>query len=63
MLNWIMVQCTRVHVRKYDSSITRFYQQVAPRRGEKIAIVAAARKLMRAIYIVLKEDKPFRLDG
>jgi transposase len=64
MLNWIMIQCTRIHVRKYDSSaITKFYQQVSKRRGEKVAIVAAARKLMRAIYIMLKEEQAFRLDG
>ena len=61
MLNWI--QCTRIHVRRCDSTITRFYRQVAARRGEKVAIVAAARKLMRAMYIMLKEDEPFRLDG
>ncbi len=63
MLNWIMVQCTRVHVRRSDSSITRFYEQVSARRGEKVAIVAAARKLMRAVYIMLKEEQAFRLDG
>jgi len=63
MLNWIMVQCTRVHVRSCDSSITRFYTELAMRRGEKVAIVAAARKLMRAMYIMLKEEKTFRLDG
>lgn len=64
MLTWIMVQCTRVHVRRSDSSaITRFYEKVSARRGEKIAIVAAARKLMRAVYIMLKEEQAFRLDG
>ena len=63
MLSWIMVQCTRVHVRWCDSAITRFYQQVSRRRGEQVAIVAAARKLMRTMYIMLKEEKPFRLDG
>jgi transposase len=63
MLNWITIQCTRIHVRKYDSAITRFYEQVKKRRPEQVAIVAAARKLMRAIYIMLKEEQPFRLDG
>lgn len=63
-LSWIMIQCTRVHVLHCkDSSINRFYTELAKRRGEKIAIVAAARKLMRAIYIMLKEEQPFRLDG
>ena len=37
--------------------------ELAKRRGEKVAIVAAARKLMRAMYIMLKEEKTFRLDG
>jgi len=63
MLNWIMIQCTRIHVRRCDSTITGFYKQVAARRGEKVAIVAAARKLMRAMHIMLKEEEPFRLDG
>jgi transposase len=63
MLNWIMVQCTRVHVRWCDSAITKFYKELAKRRGEKVAIVAAARKLMRAMYIMLKEEQTFRLDG
>jgi transposase len=63
MLSWIMVQCTRVHVRGCDSAVTRFYVQVSRRRGEKVAIVAAARKLMKAAYIMLKEEKAFRLDG
>ena len=64
MLNWIMVQCTRIHVRWCsDSAITKFYEQVSARRGDKVAIVAAARKLMRAIYIMLKDEQTFRLDG
>lgn len=63
-LSWIMIQCIHVHVRRCkDSSITRFYTELAKRRGEKIAIVAAARKLMRAMYVMLKEEQPFRLDG
>ena len=63
MLSRIMVQCTRVHVRRCDSAITRFYQQVSKRRGEQVAVVAAARKLMRTVYVMLKEGQAFRLDG
>jgi hypothetical protein len=32
-------------------------------RGEKETIVAAARRLMRTMYVTLKEEEPFRLDG
>jgi hypothetical protein len=46
-----------IRVRRCDSAITRFYRQVAMRRGEKVANVAATRKLMRAMYIMLK-NKP-----
>ena len=42
---------------------TLFIGHRVRRRGEKIAIVAAARKLMRTMYVMLKEEKPFRLDG
>jgi len=63
MLNWIMVQCTHTHVRYCQPSITVHYNKIKNRkRNNKIAIIAAARKLMRVIYVILKEDRPFRLD-
>jgi transposase len=63
MLNWIMVQCTHTHVRYCNSSVTRHYNKIKSRKGTKIAIIAAARKMMRAIYVMLKEDRSFRPDG
>jgi transposase len=64
MLNWIMVQCVHVHVvHCSNSSITRHYNRIKSRKGSKIAIVAAARKMMKAIYVMLKEERSFRLDG
>jgi transposase len=63
ILSWIMNQCTHVHVRSCNSSITKHYERIKARKGSKIAIVAAARKLMRCVYMMLKEDRAFRLDG
>ena len=63
MLNWIMVQCTHTHVRYCNSSVTRHYNKITSRKGTKIAITAAARKIMRVIYVMLKEDRSFRPDG
>lgn len=57
-----MIQCIRSQVRNCESAITRHFNEVMKRRDENIAIVAAARKLMRAIYIMLKENQAFRLD-
>lgn len=64
MLNWILVQCTHVHVRHCsNSSITQHYNRIKARRGSRVAIMAAARKMMCAIYVMLKEERSFRLDG
>jgi transposase len=63
MLNWIMIQCVHVHVLNCNSSITRHYNRIKETRGSKVAIVAAARKLMKALYMMLREERTFRLDG
>lgn len=63
MLNWMMIQCTHVHVLNCNSSISKHYNKIRETRGSKVAIVAAARKLMKAIYIMLREERAFRLDG
>jgi hypothetical protein len=63
MLNWIMIQCTHIHVLNCDSSVTKHYKKIKEKKGLKIAIVAAARKLACAIYMMLKEERAFRLDG
>jgi transposase len=63
MLNWIMIQCTHIHVLNCNSSITKHYNRIKETKGAKIAIVAAARKLTCAIYMMLKEERAFRLDG
>lgn len=63
MLNWIMIQCTYIHVLNCESSITKHYNKIKETRGPKIAIVAAARKLTRAVYMMLREERAFRLDG
>ena len=63
MLNWIMIQCTHIHVLNCESSVTRHYNRIKESRGSNVAIVAAARKLTKAIYIMLREERTFRLDG
>lgn len=58
MLNWIMVQCTHTHVRYCQSSITVHYNKIKNRkRNNKFAIIAAARKLMRVIYVMLNKGR------
>jgi transposase len=58
-LRWVMVEAAQTHVHKYDTSITRAYNRIAEKRGKKIAVVAAARRLLMCSYSVLKNKKPF----
>jgi transposase len=58
-LRWVMVEAAQAHVHKYDTSITRAYNQIAGKRGKKIATVAAARRLLMCSYSVLKNRRPY----
>ncbi len=53
----------RISIRYCDSSIIKRYNKIKERRGSKVAIIAAARKLLNAICLMLKEERTFGLDG
>jgi hypothetical protein len=58
------VEAARVHVQWCpESRITTHYEKVKRKRGEKIAIIAAARKLLQAIYYLLRNKEPFRIEA
>jgi transposase len=58
-LRWVMVEAAQTHVHKYDTSITRAYNRIAERKGKRIAVVAAARKLLMCSFSVLKNRRPY----
>jgi transposase len=63
-LRWILIEAARIHVQWCpESKITGHYEKIKRKRGEKIAIVAAARKLLQAIYYMLRNNEPFRIEG
>jgi transposase len=53
-LRWVMVEAAQTHVHRYDTAITRVYHRVAERRGRRVAVVAAAHKLLMCCWAVLK---------
>ena len=58
ILRWILVQCVWAHLRyAKDTSLTRFFYRVARKRGRQKAAVATARKLLKVMYILLKEKR------
>ena len=60
-LRWIMIECVRAHIRlNKDSNITKFYIRLAKRRGNNSkAVLAAASKLLKVVYWVMKEKRKY----
>ena len=59
LLRWVMVECTLTHLvhAPADSYIVKFYERVAQKRGKSKARVAAASKMLRVIFHLLKEKR------
>ena len=59
-LRWIMLECTRAHIRtNKKSNITQFYTRLAKIKGNSKAAVAAASKLLKVVYWVMKEKRKY----
>ena len=43
-----------------SSNITRFYERLSKRKGAPKAAVAAASKLLRVVYWIMKERREYR---
>jgi Transposase and inactivated derivatives len=51
--------CLGLHVTKCkNSSLTQFYNRLAKKEGKNKAIVATTRKMVKAIYWMLKDKEP-----
>lgn len=60
-LRWIMLECVHAHIRTDKSSnITQFYQRLAKKKGNSKAAVAAASKLLRVVYWIMKEQREYQ---
>ena len=54
------MECVHTHVRtEKESNLTKFYTNLAKKRGSSKAAVASASKLLRIIYWILKEKRPY----
>jgi transposase len=58
-LRWVMIEAAQTHVHRFDTAITRMYNGIAERRGRRIALTAAAHKLLLVCYSVLKNKRPY----
>jgi len=59
-LRWILTECTKAYIRtEKESDLAEFYRRLAKKRGASKASVASASKLLRIVYWVLKEKRPY----
>jgi transposase len=59
-LRWIMLKCAPAHIRtNKKSNITQFYTRLAKIEGNSKAVVAAASKLLKVVYRVMKEKRKY----
>ena len=59
-LRWITVESLHTHmINDPGSSISSFYKHLAKGKGKSKAIIAASNKLLKAIYWILKDQRPY----
>jgi transposase len=58
-LRTILVQCSWASVRTKDSAFQAPFRRLCPRLGPRKAILAVARKMLTAIYYMLRDRRPF----
>jgi transposase len=59
-LRWIMLECLHAHIRnEKNSNVTQFYHRISKKKGNSKAAVAAASKLLKIVYWIMKEKRTY----
>jgi transposase len=59
-LRWILNQVTWANIRNEpEGTVAKFYQKLKAKKGSQKAITAASAKMLKIIYWVLKEKRPY----
>jgi len=63
-LRWILQECVHAHIRtEKNSNIAQFYYRIARKKGNSKAAVAAAAKLLKVVYWIMKERRTYERLG
>jgi len=55
-----MLECLHAHIRnKKSSNVTQFYKRISKKKGNSKAAVAAASKLVKIVYWIMKEKRKY----
>ena len=59
-LREVLIECAHGAARTHDCQFEGYHKALTVRRGTKRAIVATAHKMLRVIYAILRDHKPYR---
>ena len=66
-LRWVLPEAFQMHARHCPARETcqlgKFYRRLVRRRGKPLTMTAAAAKLLRVMYWMVKMNQPYRLQG
>ncbi|KXB08066.1 hypothetical protein AKJ55_01500, partial [candidate division MSBL1 archaeon SCGC-AAA382M17] len=62
-LQWILIECTWIHIGCVDSQLTKYYLGKKKEKDSKRAVIATAKKMLTAIYYMLKRGEEYRPEG
>jgi transposase len=66
-LRWVLQEALQMHARhcpaRETCQLCKFYRRLVRRRGKHVAMTAAAAKLLRVMYWMLKMNQPYRPQG
>jgi transposase len=58
-MRWGLTEAVHSHLR-YDTELTRFHRRLSSKKPGQVATTATARKMLKAIYWMLKAGEPFQ---
>ena len=58
-MRWGLTEAVHSHLR-YDTELTRFHRRLSSKKPGQVATSATARKMLKAIYWMLKAGEPFQ---
>jgi len=55
---WILIQCAHT-ARQHDPKMREFYERIERKHGSRKAIIAAARKMLSIMHVMLTRNEPY----
>jgi transposase len=66
-LRWVLQEAFQMHTRhcpsREECALCKFYRRIVRRRGKQVAMTAAAAKLLRVMFWMMKMNQPYRPQG